>query len=353
MQSLEIAWNLPFALGAVVLLGVILYALFGGADFGGGIWDLLARGPRAEAQRQVIARAIGPVWEANHVWLIFVIVVVFTAFPPVFAALSTALYVPFSIALLGIVLRGAAFVFRSYAYDLPWARNVLGRTFAIASVITPATFGMAAGAVASGKIRFRDGEPLAGYWSSWLAPFPLSIGALALVICSYLAAIYLILETTGPLQEDFRRRAMGAGATFVVLAMLSLLLARSQAPRIWQGLTAEAWVFVPCALGSAALSAWAVWTRRFRLARLATAAAVVTLLTGWALAQYPYLVVPDLTFESSAAPGPTLRALIVVLVLGAVVLIPSLWLLFAVFKMHPAKNSPRGVPEGGSRTSNG
>lgn len=332
MPPLEIEWSLAFAHGAVLLLGVILYALLGGADFGGGIWDLLARGPRAGAQRTAISRAIGPVWEANHVWLIFVIVVVFTAFPPVFAALSTALYVPFSLALLGIVFRGAAFVFRAHAPDVAWAQAAWGRVFAIASTLTPALFGMAAGAVASGEIRVTEGEVISGYWSPWLAPFPVVIGLLALVTCAYLAAVYLTLETTGPLQEDFRRRALGAGAVFTGLALVALPLARSEAPRIWQGLTAEAIVVLPLAFGAAGLSGLAVWARRFHLARPAAAAAVATLLAGWALAQYPYLVVPDLTFEESAAPDATLRALLVVLGLGSAVLVPSLWLLFSVFK---------------------
>jgi cytochrome bd ubiquinol oxidase subunit II len=330
--ELEIEWSLAFAHGAVLLLGVILYALFGGADFGGGVWDLLARGPRAQVQRRAVAHAIGPIWEANHVWLIFVIVVVFTAFPPVFAALSTALYVPFTLALLGIVFRGAAFVFRNYARDVVWAQRAWGHVFAAASAITPLLFGMAAGAVASGEIRVEDGEVTSGYWSPWLAPFPLVIGLLALATCAYLAAVYLTLETTGDLREDFRRRALETGAVFTGLALVALPLARSEAPQVWEGLTDEALLIVPLALGATGLSGWAVWARRYRLARPAAALAVATLLAGWALAQYPYLVVPDLTFEESAASDATLRALLIVLGLGSVVLVPSLWLLFAVFK---------------------
>src|SRR4051812_21377388 len=147
----EIDFNLAFANGALLLLGIVLYALLGGADFGGGIWDLLARGPRADRQRQEIARAIGPIWEANHVWLIFSVVVAFTVFPEVFAGVSTALYIPISLALLGIVMRGAAFVFRAYAHDVFRAQQTWGAVFAVACTGTPFVLGMCAGAVASGR----------------------------------------------------------------------------------------------------------------------------------------------------------------------------------------------------------
>jgi cytochrome d ubiquinol oxidase subunit II len=298
--------QLAFLNGAVLLVGVLLYALLGGADFGGGIWDLLAGGPRAAEQRQVIAHAIGPVWEANHVWLIFVIVLVFTVFPPVFAALSIALYIPLSLALLGIVFRGAAFIFRTPARNVATGVGVWDRVFAVASTVTPVFFGMCAGAVASGQIRLVSGFPVSDPWRTWLAPFPLAIGLLALATCAYLAAVYLTLETTGELQEDFRRRALGAGAVFAVLAALALILARSGAPWIWHGLTSRAAV-VAVPLG-------------------------ILLLAGWALAQYPYLVVPDLTFENAAATPAMMRAALVVLGIGALFLTPSLWLLYRVFK---------------------
>ena len=326
---------LPFANGAVLLLGVMLYALLGGADFGGGIWDLLASGPRATAQRSVIAHAIGPIWEANHVWLIFVIVLVFTVFPPVFAALSIALYIPLSLALLGIVFRGAAFIFRSPARNVAVGAQVWDRVFAIASTVTPVFFGMAAGAVASGQIRIVSGFPVSDPWRTWLAPFPAVVGFLALTTCAYLAAVYLTLETTGELQEDFRRRALGAGVVFVVLAALALILARDGAPWIWHGLTSRAAaIAIPLGIGLALLSGWAVWARRYPLARVAAAVEIALLLIGWALAQYPYLVVPDLTFENAAASPAMMRAALVVFAIGALFLIPSLVFLFSVFKAN-------------------
>jgi len=341
--------TLEFAHGAILLVGVLLYALLGGADFGGGIWDLLARGPRAGEQRRAIAHAIGPIWEANHVWLIFVIVLVFTVFPPVFAALSVALYVPLSLALVGIVFRGAAFVFRAHAHDVARAEVGWGRVFAIASTLTPVFFGMCAGAVASGRIRVEGGAVTGDLWTSWLAPFPFVVGLLALATCAYLAAVYLTLETDGELREDFRRRALAAGAAFALLATLALPLARAGAPQIWHGLTGSgALAVLPVVVGLAALSGWAVWHRRFRLARLAAAAEVATLLSGWALAQYPYLVVPDLTYAESAASPAMLRATLIVFAAGSLVLIPSLWLLFAVFKRQPPAAAPEriGRPQG-------
>lgn len=158
MPLRDVTIDLAFVHGSILLLGVILYAVLGGADFGGGIWDLVARGPRRRDQRLAIARAIGPIWEANHVWLIFVIVLTFTIFPPVFAAISTALYIPLSLVLVGITLRGGAFVFRAYAHDVATAQERWGRVFAAASAITPVLLGMCAGAVASGDIRIENGE---------------------------------------------------------------------------------------------------------------------------------------------------------------------------------------------------
>lgn len=333
MPSLDDTQTLEFALGFILLVGVILYAVLGGADFGGGVWDLLARGPRANQQREVIAHAIGPIWEANHVWLIFVIVIVFTVFPPVYAALSVALFVPLMLALVGIVFRGVAFVFRTPARSVAVIGGIWDRVFAIASVVTPIFFGMAAGAVASGQIRVVNGEVQSDPWSTWLAPFPLVIGLLALATCAFLAAVYLTVETTDDLQEDFRQRALGAGAAFAILAAIALPLARQNAPQVWQGLTGtRAIVVVPVGLLLAVITGWAVYNRRFLLARYFAVAEVILLLVGWALAQYPYLVAPDLTFENAASSPAMMRAALVTYGVGAVILIPSLWLLFRVFK---------------------
>jgi cytochrome d ubiquinol oxidase subunit II len=343
----DVDFNLAFANGALLLAGIALYALLGGADFGGGIWDLLAKGPRSDRQRQEIARAIGPIWEANHVWLIIAVVLTFTAFPDVYAALSEALYIPLSLVLVGIVLRGAAFVFRAYAHDEAAAQQGWGATFAIASALTPLALGMCAGAIASGDIRVINGEVQADLWTTWLAPFPFVVGLLAVAICAYLAAIYLTNDVRGQsdLEEDFRVRAIGAGVVAIVLALIALILSRSQAPVIWDGMVErEVWTVVPLGIALAALGGWSVWARHFRLARIAAIAEVIVLIGGWALAQYPYLVVPDLTYQNAAASDAMLRVSLITFGVGSLLLVPSLWLLFALFKgQNPAITGEYGA----------
>ena len=344
----DVTFNLPFALGSVLLAGVVIYALTGGADFGGGIWDLLARGSRANEQRLEIARAIGPIWEANHVWLIFVIVLTFTCFPPVFAAISTALYIPLSLILVGIALRGGAFIFRAYAHDVVTAQRNWGHVFAASSAITPMLFGMCAGAVASGEIRVIDGEVTSSYWTTWLAPFPIAIGLLAVATCAYLAAVYLCVETSGELQEDFRRRALGAAVAFAILGTIALPLAVQGAPTFMKGMWyREVWTLIPVAVVLGLVTIGSTWTRRYRLARVTAALGVTVVLAGWALAQYPYLVVPDLTLESTAADDAMLIVALVAYGLGALLLVPSLVVLFALFKGHnPAVTGEYGAGTG-------
>jgi cytochrome d ubiquinol oxidase subunit II len=324
---------LPEVVGGVCLAALVAYAVLAGADFGGGVWDLLARGPRAAEQRAAIAAAMGPVWEANHVWLIFLIVLLFTCFPAAFAALSVAFFAPFHLVLVGIVLRGAAFVFRAHGHGAAGAPLSWGHVFGGASVITPFLLGACLGAVSNGHIRVRAGlvAPEAGL--AWLDPFSLATGALALALCAYLAAVYLILETDGALREDFRRRALGAWLVAGVLAVGTLLLAYVEAPRLWEGLTsARAAPAVAAGVLLAPASALATWRRRFHRARLLAIGQVVLLLVGWALAQWPYVIYPDVTLAGAAAPPATLGFVLWTLLPGLGLLLPSLWLLFAVFK---------------------
>lgn len=321
--------------GGLAMLVLIIYAVLGGADFGGGVWDALARGPRAKQQRAAIAEAMGPVWEANHVWLIFLIVILFTAFPPAFAALSVALFIPLHLALAGIILRGASFVFRAHGASAVRAERAWGSIFGSASIITPVLLGMCLGAISTGQIRMVGGIVTAGYISPWLALFPIMCGAFALALCAYLAAIYLILETRGEVREDFRRRALASGGVVAILAMLMLPITALEAPRLWSNLiTLQDAPVLAAGAGLALLSGWAVWTRRYRLGRIAAAGEVVILLLGWALAQWPYIIYPDMSLASSAAPAPTLQFLLATLPLGALLLVPALWLLFSVFKGH-------------------
>ncbi len=331
---MEVAADLWLAEAAALLAlaGLTAYALLGITDFGGGVWDLLARGPRASAQRLAIARAMGPVWEANHVWLIFVIVILFTAFPPAFAALSVALFAPFHLVLVGIVLRGAAFVFRGHGADVAGPQRAWASLFGAASVVTPFLLGTALAAISSGAIRV-SGEVVQAHPSAWLGPFALAVGALTLSLGAYLAAVYLTVETSGALQEDFRRRALAAGAVVAVLAAVTLPLTAAHAPWLWSRLARPQTAPVLWAgLALALLSAWAVRERRYRLARVAAALEVTAVLWGWALAQWPYLIYPDVTVEAAAASPTVLRFVLLTLPVGGSLLAASLGLLFAVFK---------------------
>lgn len=325
---------------ALAVIALIAYAVLGGADFGGGVWDLFATGPRRSAQRDAIAHAMGPVWEANHVWLIFVIVIIFSAFPRAYAVLSIALFTPFHLVLLGIILRGAAFVFRAYSPQSARGAGAgagarrWGAVFGVASVMTPVLLGMCLGAVSSGAIAIDDLQLAAtDGLPAWLAPVSLLIGALALALCAYLAAVFLANETSGLLREDFRTRALYAGTAVVVLAAAALPLVRAEAPHLWDGLIGgPATAVVVVGMVATLLSGWWLRQRRYRLARIASVVQVACLLAGWAIAQSPYLIFPGLTLADAAAPRPTLLFILWSTPAGMALLIPSLWLLFRVFK---------------------
>jgi cytochrome bd ubiquinol oxidase subunit II len=330
------ATALEVAILLVIGLGLTLYILFGGADFGGGVWDLLAFGPARDRERELIAEAIGPVWEANHVWLIFVITALFAAFPPAFAALGVALYVPFSIAIAGIVFRGAAFAFRQHGEGGAWQRRWT-RVFGIASLVTPVVLGMAGAALASGRIRIgADGGVRAGLWSAWTGPLSIAAGALALAMCAYLAAVYLTVEADvrgdAELAGLFRRRAVISALVAGALAAAGLVVAAVDAPDLWAGMREDGWPLVLLSAAGGLASLLLIVRRRDRSARVAAAVAVSSVVVGWGVAQWPYLIAPDLTAEDAAAPVSALRPIAVGLVAGGLLLVPSLLLLFRVFK---------------------
>jgi cytochrome d ubiquinol oxidase subunit II len=327
-----------------ILASLVLYALFGGADFGGGVWDLLARGPRASDRRRLIAGAIGPVWETNHIWLIVAIVILFTAFPGAFAIICTALFVPLTIVLAGIVLRGAAFAF--HAYRLHEERGVgrWGAVFASASLVTPVVLGVVFGAISSGRIRAMEPLAFTGDVTSWLSPFPISVGFLTLASFAFLAAVYLILETKDPeLREEFRRDSFRSAAALVFLSGLTLALAADGAQEFFRALTGRFWS-IPLVAAEVAATVGAIASlalRRYPLARACAAAQVSLLLIGWGMAQYPYLVRPDVTVFSAAASPLTLRFLLGALAAGAVLLFPAIFFLLRVFKWEAISGSPR------------
>jgi cytochrome d ubiquinol oxidase subunit II len=338
------------ALAGVIVAALMLYLLLAGADFGGGVWDLLAWGPRRAQQRRAIEHAIGPIWEANHVWLILVVVVLFTGFPTAFAALSTAMHVPLTLFLLGVVFRGSAFVFRGMEsgtarHDNP-AQRRWGLIFSLASLISPVLLGMVVGAIASGRVHVQGGLAT-DFFSPWLAPFSFALGLYALALCAFLAATYLAVETEGDpaLQRDFRARALGAGVVVGGCALLALLSSYWGAPLIHQGLMRRPWTWpFHAATALTALSAlWALWRSWFRVARVLVATQTVAILAGWAASQYPYLLVPDFTIWNAAAPAETRTWLLVFLAAGVPVLVPSLIVLFRVFKA--TAQNPQSAPE--------
>ncbi len=338
---------------AIAGVALTAYVLFGGADYGGGVWDLLASGPRREKQRALIAHAIGPIWEANHVWLILIVVLLFTCFPPAFAALMTVLHIPITLLLIGIVLRGSAFTFRAYDATHSAVQERWGMIFAIASVLAPVLLGVIVGAIASngvGTAMATLGESgiefVPVFITPWLNAFTLAVGVMTLVLVAFLAATYLTVEAAHDteLQNDFRRRAIEAGLVLPITAYAALLAAEPLAPRVRHMLLHSSLAgpihLLAMIAGLGAIVA--LWTRRFRLARVAAGALVVLILWGWLFSQYPFLVPPTLTIFDAASPPATLRAFVAAIAVGALVLIPSLWYLYGVFRRshQPESETP-------------
>jgi cytochrome bd ubiquinol oxidase subunit II len=318
------------AAALVLWLGVTAYAVFGGADFGAGFWDLAAGGTeRGLRPRALIADAIGPVWEANHTWLIFDLVIVWTAFPPAFAAIMSTLFVPLSLAALGIVLRGAAFAFRPVATGLS-GRRAAGAVFAASSVITPFFLGAAGGAIASGRVPV--GNAAGDAFAAWLNPTSALIGVLAIATCAYLAAVLLVADARRradpELVDYFRRRAITAAVVAGALALAGIGVLRADAPSLADELTSRGWPFIAASgiLGTIVL----VLLRRGapRVTRALAAGAIVAIVWGWGVAQYPAILPGSLSLADAAAPAGSLAALIVVFVVAALVIGPSLAFLY-------------------------
>jgi cytochrome d ubiquinol oxidase subunit II len=326
---------LAFVVSIFLLAALIFYVTAGGADFGGGVWDLLAIGPRATQQRAAITKAIGPIWEADHVWLILVVVILFTAFPIAFGAMMTALHIPITLMLIGIILRGAGFIFRKYDSKASEVQRRWSALFGAASFFTPLVQGVTLGALSSEEIRVVDGKVTTGFFAGWLTPFACVSGLLVLTVCAFLAATYLTADPSGEpeVRNDFRRRALWSGGLLLAIVLLLPLGARNGAPQFFQGLAN--WTAIVIALGitaSAIVAFLSLWTRRFALARIAAIAEVTLILIGWGWAQYPQLIAPDITIYNSSAPTTTLRLLFIALLLGAIVLFPSLAYLYYIFK---------------------
>jgi cytochrome d ubiquinol oxidase subunit II len=307
------------AVAAVMVGGLVLYVLGGGADFGGGVWDLLASGPRKKEQRALIEHAIGPVWEANHVWFVFVFVLFFTAFPPAFAQLTTIFFDLLTTYAFGIVLRGSAFTFRHYEENAARRRR-FGALFSAASIGCPLILG------AMGALLVRDG-PLV---SDLRDPFVLAGGIFFLALVAALAATYLTLEATDEaLREDFRRRALAALIVAGIASWVALLAGRETATLLVSRIAGRGVAGIATVLG---VASFILLVRcRFALARVAVAMLASTVVIGWAIAKGELLVPPTFTLASSKAHAGTLHVLLIACAIGAAVLVPSLWLLFRIF----------------------
>jgi cytochrome d ubiquinol oxidase subunit II len=316
--------------GAFVL-GVLAYAIFGGADFGAGFWDLVAGGPdRGRAPRALVDHSLGPVWEANHTWLIYCLVVAWSAFPGAFAAVMTTLYLPLGLAALGIVLRGSGFAFRKVVVRTAHQR-VAGAAFAASSVVTPFFLAAVGGGIASGRVPSAGhGDPVGSWWN----PTSLLAGVLAVASSAYLAAVFLTADARAAgrpdLQGYFRRRAWIAAWVTGALSIAGLVVVRFDAHRLFSRLITVALpaVIVSVVAGAAALVLLRGATRRLvrSLAALATAGLVV----GWSIAQYPYVLGTHAPLDEVAAPHSSLVALTVIVVVAVLLVAPSMALLYTL-----------------------
>ncbi|KRB78090.1 cytochrome D ubiquinol oxidase subunit II [Nocardioides sp. Root190] len=321
--------SLEVAVAAAMFVGVLAYAVLGGADFGSGFFDLIAGSSRRGAElRTLVDHSIGPVWEANHVWLIYVLVIWWTGFPESFAAASSTLVLPLLFALLGIVLRGASFAFRKYSETLGQAR-LFGFVFAASSIITPFFLGAVAGAIASGRVPL---EGTGDRWSSWVNPTSLFGGLIAVGTCAFLAGTFLAADAARSGQDrlagEIRVRALGVGLVTGVLVFAALVPIDRDAPTLAAGLEGRAAPLVVLAAIAGLATTYLLWTRRYAVARFTAVLAVASVVSGWGVGQYPWLLVDEVTIVDAAGATATLQGLLVAVGLAVVLVVPPLVYLF-------------------------
>jgi cytochrome bd ubiquinol oxidase subunit II len=317
--------TLAALVAAAMFIGVIAYALLAGADFGSGFYDLTAGGGRSGAElRTLIDHSIGPVWEANHVWLIYVLVMWWTGFPKAFAAATTTLFIPLMLALAGIVLRGANFAFRKYAATFAQAR-LFGAIFAGSSLVTPFFFGTVAGAIASGRV------PAGGYGDrvgSWINPTSLVGGCLAVTTCVFLAGVFLTADAartdTPELAERLRVRTLALGVLAGAIVFAGLYPILHDAPTLSHGLLHAALPLLVISALAGVMTLLLVYRRSYSIARFFAAAAAGGVVAGWGVGQYPWMLVDQLTINDAAGSKATLAALLVVVALAGVIVLPPL-----------------------------
>jgi cytochrome d ubiquinol oxidase subunit II len=331
-----------------ILLGITAYTVLSGADFGAGFWTLVPGGGRldAAATRDHVRHAMGPVWEANHVWLIFVLVVCWTCYPVAFGSITSTLSIPLFIAAVGIILRGTAYALRSQLDSDAGGVRFVESVFALSSVLTPFAFGTVIGGIATGRVP--AGNAAGNLITSWLNPVSILTGVLGIAFSAYLSAVYLAADARRLSERtvvlDFRMRALAAGIVAGALALAGLIVIRVEARPLWNGLTSGTGLamVIVCALAGVVTLAL-VWRSRFDLARASAALAVAAVIAGWAAAQEPRFL-PGLTVSQAAADRATLIATIVGVAVGAVVLVPSLILLFTLFLRGRLDTGPEPSP---------
>jgi cytochrome bd ubiquinol oxidase subunit II len=320
------------AVAGVLWAGVTAYAVFGGADFGAGFWSLAAgSGDRGKRARELVDWAIGPVWETNHVWLIFVLVVLWTGFSSAFESIFSTLFIPLSLAALGIVLRGAGFAFHKTARRLERQR-LAALLFGAASVLTPFFMGTVVGAVAAGNVPVGNaaGDPV----TSWLNPLSLLIGALFVATSAYLAAVFLVSDARRAglpdLERYFAARALATAVAAGALAAAGIVALRADARFVYDGLTGDGLPLVVMSLLCGAAALVLLRRRAHRGVRPLAIGAVVAIVCGWGVAQHPYLLPEVLTIDAGAAPSATLTTLLIVFGIAVVLVVPSIGLLFTL-----------------------
>jgi cytochrome d ubiquinol oxidase subunit II len=321
--------SLELAVAAALFVGVIAYAVLGGADFGSGFFDLTAGGARQGAElRTLVDHSIGPVWEANHVWLIYVLVLWWTGFPESFAAAMSTLILPMLFALLGIVLRGASFAFRKFAATLGQAR-FFGVVFALSSIITPFFLGAVAGAIASGRV------PAQGHgdvWSSWLNPTSIFGGLIAVGTCSFLAGTFLTADADRSgqpqLADQLRVRSLAVGVATGAIVFAALVPLLHDAPTLSDGLRGRGALLIVLSGASGLATLVLIFRRTYGPARVTSVAAVTSVVAGWGLGQYPWLLVDQVRIADAGGAPATLQGLLVVVGLAAVIVLPALVYLF-------------------------
>ena len=316
----------------LLMAAMTVYAVFGGADFGAGFWDLVAGGTRrGERPRAVIDSSIAPVWEANHVWLVFCFVVLWTCFPDAYASITLTFFVPLTLAAFGIVLRGASFAFRKAVLRTN-QRRAFGAIFAISSVVVPYCLGAVLGGIASGRVPAggEAGDP----WHSWVNPTSVVVGVLAVCVAAYLASVYLVWDAQrlgeGEMVTYFRRRAVAAAVVTGGVAVVGIIVIHGDSDRVFHGLMTRA---LPLVLLSGVAGVTALWLLRHRPrrgARPAAMIAVASLMVAWGVAQWDYLIPESLTVSGAAAPSGTIGAVLVAAGLAVLIIVPAFVLLYVL-----------------------